>query len=85
MSNLSNKIKHLRLIENISQEGFAQIIDINQSTYSRIENSNTDPKLSYIEKIAAYYHISVSELFEKDVISILELKKERAKTRNSVI
>lgn len=83
--NLCTKIRHLRLIENISQEGFAQIMEINQSTYSRIEHENADPKLSYLTKIANYYNISISELFELDVYSIIELKNQRLssfKSRN---
>lgn len=83
MKDLGRKLKHLRLIENLSQEGFANIIQVDQSTYSRIENTLCDPRLSCIAKIAAYYQVKISDLLEKELHELLELRAKNRAPHNA--
>jgi len=62
---LSFNIKQIRKEMNQSQMEFAAECGISMETLSLIERQLTDPKLSTIQKIAAYADKDVPELLRK--------------------
>ena len=62
---LSENLKRIRKIMDISQIEFAAECGISTETLSLLEREQTDPKLSTIQKIAAYVGCEVTELLTK--------------------
>ncbi len=50
--NISKKIKGIRKSKGLSQQNVADIIGINRVQYTRIENGNSEPTISTLEKVA---------------------------------
>lgn len=62
--NLGIVIQKLRKQRDISQEKFALEAGIDRKYVSDIENGKRNPSLDVIERIAKYFYIPVSRLFE---------------------
>lgn len=62
MSYFSERIKHLRRENNLSQKVVASAIGISQGNYSGLENGKFDPSLETLINIAEYYDMSIDEL-----------------------
>ncbi len=58
----TQKIKELRIKNNLSQEQIAKIIGVSRPTYNAIEAGKQELSAEEIEKLARYYVISVDEL-----------------------
>lgn len=63
---LADNIKTLRAQENISQEDFAALCDLHRTYISDIERCNRNISIDNIEKIAAAFHITASELLKEN-------------------
>lgn len=61
---LADNMKVLRAQENISQEDFAALCDLHRTYISDIERCNRNISIDNIEKIAAAFHITASELLK---------------------
>lgn len=57
------RVKELRKIKGLTQEDFAERINIAPRNLSKIETGQTFPTVDNIEKIASVLNCSVSELF----------------------
>jgi transcriptional regulator with XRE-family HTH domain len=66
--NIGEKIKKVREAKGFSQKQVAVMLDMDQSQYSKIENSKTDPTTSTLEKIAKTLGVDVPVLFASDDI-----------------
>ena len=64
---VGQKIKKLRELKNFTQEYMAQQLDMTQSSYSKIENGETDVTYSKLEKIA-----QALQLRPEDIITFNE-------------
>lgn len=53
------RLRQLRKENDISAEKLAQILDINKSTISRYETGKRDPYMPFVQKIAAYFNVSI--------------------------
>lgn len=62
---LSHNLKLIREISNQSQEVFAAACGISTEILSLIEREKSDPRLSTIQKIAAYIGCDVADLLTK--------------------
>lgn len=62
MKNIIEKIKEIRIAKRYSQEDLAEKLNINQSTYFKIENGKTELTITRIYEIAKILEVSVSEL-----------------------
>ena len=60
MSN--NRIKQLRLQQNLSQESIAHEAGISQSQVSKYENNQYSPTLSHLRKIARALNVELLQL-----------------------
>ena len=63
---LADNMKVLRAEKNISQEDFAALCDLHRTYISDIERCNRNVSIDNIEKIAAAFHITASELLKED-------------------
>ena len=61
---LEKRLKNLRESKDLSQENLADELNISQPAYSKWESGQTDISYSILRKIAEYYNITLSELFE---------------------
>ena len=62
---LSKNIKQIRSKLNLSQIDFAALCGISTEILSLIERQKSDPRLSTIQKIAAYLDCNVVDLLSK--------------------
>ena len=62
---LGNKLKLLRKAKtNLSQESFANFIELDRTYYASVENGKRNISLINLEKIARGLGITLSELFD---------------------
>ena len=73
------KIRLLRESQGLSQESVAQIIGMNQKSYSRIENGSTSLKITCLEKIAKTLNIEPGRLLDSGEVVT---KMEKQVTKN---
>ena len=61
---LGNRIKSLRNAQNISQEKFALMIDMDRTYFSSVESGKRNVSIQNIKKIADGLDVTLSELFK---------------------
>ncbi|MEM7107105.1 MAG: helix-turn-helix transcriptional regulator [Bacteroidota bacterium] len=62
MQSISDNIKRLRKLKNLSQKEIALSVDIPQGQYSRIESGKVTPTIPTLKKIADVFEVSLAEL-----------------------
>jgi transcriptional regulator with XRE-family HTH domain len=65
-----NKIRSLRLLRGYSQEYMADKLEINQTTYSRIETDQQKLTAEMLEKIARLLGVSVTDITNNEPLII---------------
>ena len=58
------RIQQLRKSQNLSQEKFALLINLDRTYYASVEAGRRNISLCNIEKIATGFQITISKLFE---------------------
>ena len=66
---ISNNIKRLRKVKNLSQKEVAMSIDIAQAQYSVLESGKVVPTLTTLEKLASVFEVDISQLVKKSNLS----------------
>lgn len=61
---LGNRIKSLRNAQNISQEKFALMIDMDRTYFSSVESGKRNVSIQNIKRIADGLDVTLSELFK---------------------
>jgi transcriptional regulator with XRE-family HTH domain len=61
---LGENLKKIRTLKNVSQVGIANILGVDRSFVSNIENGKNNPTLSTITNLAKALKIPVDELFK---------------------
>jgi len=79
---ISENIKRMRKVKNLSQKEVATAIEIAQAQYSVIESGKSVPTLPTLEKIARVFEVDISQLVRRpgkndDEINISILEKVR--------
>jgi len=64
--NISNNIKRIRKLKNLSQKQVALSVNIAQGQYSVIESGKVMPTIPTLEKIAKVFEISLVEFFKEN-------------------
>lgn len=59
-----NKLKLLRIENNISQQQLADVLFISRSMIAKYETGTALPTIETIEKIANYFHVEISALMD---------------------
>lgn len=67
-----SRLKQFRIYMNMTQQQMADILGINQNTYSRIENGVTAFKDSYKKVIEEKYHLTTGWLSDADVSMFID-------------
>lgn len=65
---LADKLRELRKAKNVSQEKFAEYLNVTFQAVSKWENGITSPDISLLPDIARYYGITVDELLQVEKI-----------------
>lgn len=77
------RLKMLRKAKGISQENFAEMININPRNLSRIETGQTFPTSENIEKIIKALECSSTALFNFD--EFIDIEKKREELTNYIL
>lgn len=62
MSNIATNLKYLRKKKGLTQQQFADAMEIKRASVGAYEESRADPKYDLLKKIAEYYDLSMDEL-----------------------
>lgn len=65
--NFSEILKDIRLSAKLTQEQFANSINVNRGTISQIEGGRANPTIEMLEKIINIYGIDANTFFKKDI------------------
>lgn len=65
-----NKVRALRLLRGFSQEYMADKLEINQTSYSRIENNQQKLTAEMLEKLAGVLGVSVTDITSNEPLII---------------
>ena len=68
--NLGNKIRELRRAGNLTQEQLAASLNISAQAVSKWEMGASYPDMTMIPTIAAFFKVSLDELFDFDVKNV---------------
>ncbi len=80
MNTIGERIKDLRESKGLSAKELTQILDINQSTYSKLENDKKAIAVAELKKITEFFEVTADYVIgtskpEEDII--LYMKKEK--------
>ena len=64
---LNNNVKHLRNVNNVSQQSLADKIGVDRSTVSRIENGEIETTVENAIKLANAFNVTLNDLVSKDL------------------
>lgn len=80
MNTIGKRIKNLREEKNLSAKEVAEFIDINQSTYSKLENDKKSISVSELKKITKFFGVSADNIIgtskpNEDIIFYMKTEK----------
>ena len=82
---IGEKIVHLRIVNNISQEELAKNLKVSRQSLSKWENDDTLPPLDKIRELCAIFKVSADELIDENIVihkgKKIELPDENVKTK----
>lgn len=67
MSNISSNLKYLRKKKGITQQQFADSMDIKRSLVGAYEEDRAEPKYELLKKFADFYELSMDELVNEKI------------------
>lgn len=67
MSNIASNLKYLRKKKGLTQQQFADVMEIKRASVGAYEEGRAEPKYELLKKVAEYYELSMDEL-ANDVI-----------------
>ncbi|MDQ1097704.1 MULTISPECIES: helix-turn-helix domain-containing protein [Chryseobacterium] len=70
MNNIGFNIRKIRESKGFSQEYMANVLDISQASYARLENEDTKVTVDRLHKIAEILETSIIDFFDTDKITI---------------
>ena len=81
MKNFSNKLKSLRQEKGLTQEQLANQLFVSRTLITKYETGKVVPSKDNLEKIADYFNVDISLLFNND--DTLEVVLDKNKTNNN--
>ena len=73
------KLKQLRKNKKLTQQQLADIFKVNQQTIARWESSITEPSITQLKQLAAFFKITIDDLLQKENIMKLVQKQKNGK------
>ena len=67
MANISSNLKYLRKKKGLTQQQFADLLDIKRSLVGAYEEERAEPKYELLKKFAAFYELSMDELINDKI------------------
>lgn len=67
MSNISSNLKNLRKRKGLTQQSFADALDIKRSLVGAYEEDRAEPKYELLKKFADFYDLSMDELVHEKI------------------
>ena len=67
MGNISGNLKYLRKKKGLTQQQFADLMEIKRSLVGAYEEERADPKYDLLKKFAEYYELSMDELVNEKI------------------
>ncbi|MBE7177632.1 MAG: LexA family transcriptional regulator [Mucilaginibacter polytrichastri] len=67
MGNISSNIKYLRKKKSLTQQQFADAMDIKRSLVGAYEEDRAEPKYDLLKKIAAFFEITVDDFINESI------------------
>lgn len=67
MSNISSNLKYLRKKKGLTQQQFADQLDIKRSLVGAYEEDRAEPKYELLKKFASFYELSMDELINEKI------------------
>ena len=65
---IGEKIAHLRIVNNISQDELAKMLNVSRQSLSKWENDETQPQLDSIKVICQLFKITADELIDDKIV-----------------
>ena len=65
---IGEKIAHLRIVNNISQEKLASLLKVSRQSISKWESGESLPNIDNVREISAIFKISTDELINDDIV-----------------
>ena len=65
---IGEKIVHLRIVNNISQEELAKILKVSRQSMSKWENGENLPPLTAIKDLCAIFKVTADELIDDNIV-----------------
>ena len=82
---IGEKIVHLRIVNNISQEELSKNLKVSRQSLSKWENDDTLPPLDKIRELCAIFKVSADELIDDNIVihkgKKIDLPNENIKTK----
>ena len=75
--NLGNKIRELRRLKNLTQEQLAVSLNISPQAVSKWEMGASYPDMTMIPTLAAFFRVTLDELFEERIKQPLGMTRSR--------
>lgn len=60
---MSNKIREMRRLKNITQDELAAAVSVTRQTIISLENGKYNASLALAHKLAVFFKVSIEELF----------------------
>jgi putative transcriptional regulator len=60
---LKNRIEELRNLQNLTQEDFANLMQVSRQTISSLENGKYNPSIFLAYKISKFFNLSIEDVF----------------------
>ncbi len=83
-NHIGNHIRTLRLARNMTQEDFANRINVAKSTVSAYENGSRLPSYDVLVKIADLFHVTTDNLLGRSSGCMIDVSGLTAKQRNAI-
>ena len=60
---MRNRIEYLRKVRGLRQDEFARLMGVSRQTISSLENGRYNPSILLAHKIAAFFGLSIEDVF----------------------
>lgn len=67
MATIANNLKYLRKKRKLTQQQFADALEIKRASVGAYEEGRAEPKYELLDKIASFYELTIDELIKEDM------------------
>ena len=82
---ISQKIKELRLLKNLTQSSFGEKIGLTKQAISNVENALSRPSIEFLVKLVIEFHVNLNWLLAGIGEPFIQINDIPEKLRNNII